>query len=703
MKNLSRCFNLVLAAFIALLAVGCSGSGAGPNPPTPISVTLSSQRVSTLQVGMTTLISATVTNDSLNGGVRWSVTCSSSPCGSFNPASTSSGANTTFTAPATVPGTGAVTITATSASDPTKSASASITITAAPAISVTFSTPPPSSINAGATASIVASVTGDSANGGVTWTVSCGSSQCGSFSPTKTASGAATTYTAPATPPSGNTVTIQATSVTDSTKTATATVNIVTPAPTALADGTYVYNLSGQDNNGVYFLVGAFSIKSGAVTGGEQDFVDSASAYQNNITAGNSSVTLNNGAAVITIAVANNNVGNNGVETFHGTMVSGSRVLITQFDSFASATGSLDLQTSTAAPSGGYAFMVNGSDNGDPVGQLAIGGVLNITGTALVPSGSIFDLNDAATVFPAQTFSAGSITAPDSYGRVSINLVPSNAANIPGFVLTGYIIGNKIELLEDQNDALQGVVGGVALSQGSNTGKFNNQSVIGSSYAYGLLGTDTNVNGSGLLNIGGGFGFNQDGSVSGAMAYNDLGIHNGNSITGSYTVDPTGRVTVSNVVASSISGVTFGFQLYLDGNGNAVAIGADENETSGGLSYVQTANGSDFEGNFALSAQGILAEDGAPAFAAVGPINISSDNITGSVEYAAQGYNLAPGYQVTGSETSSSGLLTFNTGLSPDGSVGYGYYPIDSNHVLAVSVSNLQIGVMMLEGITVTK
>jgi hypothetical protein len=696
--------NVVAATFIVLLAVGCSNpGGSNPNPPAPISVTLSSQRVSTMQVGTSTAISATVSNDVLNGGVTWSISCSTSTCGAFNPTKTTSGANTIYAAPSAVPGTGVVTITATSASDPTKSATASITITTTPVISVTLSTPPPASMTTGTTASIIASVTGDSANAGVTWSVTCGSSQCGSFNPTNSASGTATTYTAPSTAPSGNTVTIQATSVTDTTNSATANITVTTPAPSALADGTYVYNISGQDNNGVYFVVGAFAVKSDVITGGEQDFVDPGFAYINNLDPANSNITLTNGAAVINLAVANNNnVGANGIETFHGTMVSGSRLLITQFDNFASAAGSIDLQTNAAAPSGGYAFMVNGADDGTPISQLAIGGILNVNGGALATSGSVFDYNDSGTVYQAQSFASGSISAPDNYGRVTINLVPSTSSNIKGFVLTGYIIGNRIQLIEDQNDALNGVLGGVALSQGANTGKFTGQSVVGASYAYGLLGMDGNLNGSGLVNIGGGFGFNSNGTVGGAMAYNDLDIHNGNSITGNYTVDPTGRVTISNVIPSNISNVQFTFQLYLDGNGNALVIGADDMEATGGLSFVQTNSGSDYEGNYALSAQGILNEDGAPGWAAVGPINISSDNITGSTDYTAQGYNLAPGLPLTGTENSSTGLFTI-TGLSPDGTVGYGYYPIDDTHVLAVSVSNLQIGLMMLEGITVTK
>lgn len=722
MNRLRSVFNIIAATFIVLLTVGCSNpGGSDPNPPTPISVTLSSQRVSTVQVGTSTPISATVSNDALNGGVNWTVTCSTSSCGSFNPTKTASGANTTYTAPTTVPGTGAVTVTATSASDPTKSATASITITTAPEVSVTLSTPPPSSLNTGVTAGVVASVTGDSANAGVTWSASCGSSQCGSFNPTKTASGASTTYTAPSTPPSGNTVTIQATSVTDTTKVATATVTVTTPAPTTLADGTYVYNVSGADANGTYFLAGAFSVKSGAITGGEQDFVDEGNAFQNNLNPATSNITLNNGAAVINLAVANNsNVGNNGMETFHGTMVSGSRLLITQFDGFSSAAGSLDLQTSTAAPSGGYAFMVNGADSDGS--QLAIGGILNVNGAALATPSSVFDYNDSNTVFQGQTFSSGSISTPDSFGRVSFNLVPSNPANVSGFILTGYIVGNKIQLLEDQQDGLQGVVGGVALNQGSNTGTFNNQSVVGKSYAYGVLGVDNNESG-GLLDIGGGFSFSSSptsgNTVGGDMAYNDIGIHSGNTITGNYSVDQTGRVTISNVIAQNSNNgilnpldnngnpIPFNFQLYLDGNGNAVVIGADQLETSGGPSYLQNGGG-DYEGNFATSAQGILAEDGAPAFAAVGPVNISSFNLIGTVEYTAQGYSLAPGFQLAGTENSNTGLLTITSGLIPNGSslnntVGYGCYPIDNNHLLTVSINPEQIGIMMFEGITISK
>src|SRR4029077_20773499 len=68
-------------------------------------------------------------------------------------------------------------------------------------------------VQAGATAQVTAAVTNDSANKGVTWTVSCSAASCGTVSPSATASGIATTYTAPTTPPTSTlSVTITATS-----------------------------------------------------------------------------------------------------------------------------------------------------------------------------------------------------------------------------------------------------------------------------------------------------------------------------------------------------------------------------------------------------------------------------------------------------------------------------------------------------------
>lgn len=72
--------------------------------------------------------------------------------------------------------------------------------TTAPAVSVLV-TPASSTVQAGTTTTLSATVSHDPSGQGVTWTVSCAAAPCGSVSPTTTASGAATTYIAPPSPP----------------------------------------------------------------------------------------------------------------------------------------------------------------------------------------------------------------------------------------------------------------------------------------------------------------------------------------------------------------------------------------------------------------------------------------------------------------------------------------------------------------------
>src|SRR4029077_17006746 len=70
----------------------------------------------------------------------------------------------------------------------------------------------PATVQPGATTQFSATIINDSSNKGINWSVTCPAAPCGSISPTTTASGAPTTYTAPAIPPAGDlTVTVTAT------------------------------------------------------------------------------------------------------------------------------------------------------------------------------------------------------------------------------------------------------------------------------------------------------------------------------------------------------------------------------------------------------------------------------------------------------------------------------------------------------------
>jgi hypothetical protein len=225
------------------LLSGCGGGSnqeTAPSVATPISVAISPATMS-VQVGQSQPFIATVTNDSAGKGVTWALSgasCNGATCGTLSAASSASGTAITYTAPANAPTPPAVTLTATSVTDPTKTAAAAITVTAAPTappapppIAVSLA-PPTASVQVGLTQPFTATVTNDSANKGLTWTLSgagCSSATCGTLSAASSASGAAITYTAPVSVPAPPTVTLTATSVTDTTKSAPATIT-VTPS-----------------------------------------------------------------------------------------------------------------------------------------------------------------------------------------------------------------------------------------------------------------------------------------------------------------------------------------------------------------------------------------------------------------------------------------------------------------------------------------
>jgi hypothetical protein len=225
--------------FVTPILAGCTGAtsqtgsgGGDPAPPAAISVTLSAAST-TVQIGQTLALTATVANDSANKGVNWSVSgtgCSAATCGTVSPTASASGVAVTYTAPASLPNPPAVTLQATSVADTTKSDLATITvISPPPPITVTLSLSA-ASVTVAGTQTFTATVANDSANKGVDWTVSgtgCSAATCGTVSPAASASGVAVTYTAPAAVPSPATVTLKATSTADATKSAAATITIL--------------------------------------------------------------------------------------------------------------------------------------------------------------------------------------------------------------------------------------------------------------------------------------------------------------------------------------------------------------------------------------------------------------------------------------------------------------------------------------------
>jgi hypothetical protein len=419
-------------------------------------------------------------------------------------------------------------------------------------------------------------------------------------------------------------------------------------------------------------------------------------------------LTPSSGNLQIVLNTGNSALGVNGLETFRGTRVSASRVLISEFDTFGSGTGSIDLQTSTAAPSGGYAFNLLGLNASKTTAvPLAIGGIIDVTGTTISLPGSIFDYNNGGAAGQALVFSSGSVTAPDTFGRLTFTLNPS--ATVPSFTLTGYIVGtNRIQLVET-HDTLGGDLGGTALGQGtSHTGNFTAASMANTTYVFTAAGADGNGSGGTQnLHLAGSLTFNTDLTLSGTLAANDIStvFRTWTIATGGYTVAATGRVTINAVTPSLSLVVPLGFQLYLDGNGNALELGVDNSEVSAGMAYQQTASApsSPFAGSYALSGQGFgVLTNSAPAWGAVGPVTVASNSFTGFTDYTIQGGTPTPNVSLTGTETSATSTLAL-AGLnaaSAQTSNTYFYLPIDNTRVIAIETDGKQLGLLLLEGVS---
>lgn len=244
-------------------------------------------------------------------------------------------------------------------------------------------------------------------------------------------------------------------------------------------------------------------------------------------------------------------------------------------------------------------------------------------------------------------------------------------------------------------DELGGDTGGVALAQGSQTGGFSSASLSGQSYVVTGQGSDAN----GSLTFAAALTFNSDGSTSGTADFNDIVSQFSGTATspsGSYTVDATGRVTVTGlIVKDTATSKLYGriaLQLYLDGAGNAAAISMDKSDSFAGPAFQQTASAS-LAGNYALNAFGISATTGDP-LSAVGQVSTSGNGITDSNYLKATN----PIAGVTLSGMTGSGTATI-TGLGADSvaagtstSNTFNIYVIDSNRAFGVETDNVQLG-----------
>jgi hypothetical protein len=472
----------------------------------PISINVTQPPPATLLTNASAPVIAVVNNDTSNSGATWSVSCLSAPCGTIAPVQTASGVAAIYTAPPTVPSPNpppglAVNITAcATASCINVLTTVTVDIVAPIAVKITEGIPN-NTITQSGSAPLAATVSNDTANAGVDWTVTCASAPaCGSFSVTHTASGAPTVFTAPSSVPVGGTVTITATSTTDPTESDQEIVNVTNaPPPNSLLLGRFVVSLSAKNSqNGPYVLGGVISGDgNGTITAGVFDLADASgnatpaslfplvattvapSTYSIGLDGrGQIQLILNTFALNGSFGVPGP-VSRTGAITLSVVFVTPQHALLSETDNFGNAVGTLDLQNAadlaafqsgSAGLNGAYSLRLSGTEFANPFPGYFVAAAITTqaSGTTFTVTSYTSDqsANGAITSVPFTAASqAFPSSAPNQNGEIMLSSV--NLGLPTQFFLDAWLIDANHFVITDFQDASTGnvLIGGYLTAQ----------------------------------------------------------------------------------------------------------------------------------------------------------------------------------------------------------------------------------------------
>ena len=480
--------------------------------------------------------------------------------------------------------------------------SSSTGTTTPPGVSIALSTAPSSTMAAAATATVAATVSNDSASGGVDWSCSPAGS-CGSFSPTHTASGASTTYTAPAT---AGSVTITATSTSNHAAVASATITVSAPttAAGALTSGNFVFTVAGVNSKKIsYSLAGSVALDAnGNVTAGVQDYTShdgpKSPQPQGDAITGGKLTTSSNGKGTLTLITNNTAVGVGGTETFSVAVVNSKHAVISEFDGSASSSGSIDLQTLPSGSARGlFTFVVSGQASG----------VLEVFGGNITTDGAgnlsiRIDQNKGGK--PTSGRNVGTYTAPDAAtGRGTMSF---GGDNFRYYVVNAKVF--RLTVIDEDNTDIGSAYAGVT---GITNAALNKQFVFADSSnlspgallaAAGLLTADGNGNITGFADVDEN-GIATHGPLTGTYSFTDTNgfgsitlTPNGNlqdvSVLGLYLTDPTINFSDPNSPADAgLCGLLIDLDTKIVGSGVLILPGPGITAPSGSFTLsMQTSN-----------------------------------------------------------------------------------------------------------------
>jgi hypothetical protein len=433
---------------------------------------------------------------------------------------------------------------------------------------------PPATMQSGQQSGLFATVFNDKNNAGVTWSCTPANA-CGSFTPGTTGYLIDTLYIAPALPVINETVQITATSVADSTQSASA--SLLVYAGETLLNGQYAIVLF--PGNGSFGMVASVALDgNGNVTAGEAD--GSANGFYWSAPSITGTYTLDAaGHGDISLSLTDTTCCGTLQQTHGITATSNSHLVIAEEDNFngltIGAVGSMDLQTAGPAfsgsqVSGGYSFTLAGYSHA--AGENASwGGIFTADGTATTGTpgnvtGGIFDENvgnngggsgyNSALATPSAGLPfTGTYTAPDASGRGIITLSsspdtpgPCGASPLPACTqYVYYLVTPEVLQLTSMTNVGNAGNTGSAFGQGSlATAANDTNAALSGGFVFSYYGFGDNNNGGDSGAAAGQFATDGSGTVTGGIM--DLNVANGGS--------PTPSIATTGI---SLTGSTYSF------------------------------------------------------------------------------------------------------------------------------------------------
>jgi hypothetical protein len=457
--------------------------------------------------------------------------------------------------------------------------------------------------------------------------------------------------------------------------------------------GTYVFSVSGIDVNGApYSVLGSFTANGsggngpGGITGGTIDMNDAdlSTPVPNASIAGNSTYTVGidgRGRATLNTSTPL------GTINLDFVLADSSHGLVTEFDTKATGSGTIDLQTAGTTPAGSYAFIFSGADVSNGTANLfATVGNFTLSGGAI--SSGIEDFNESGFAYTNQALAGNIVLGPSSSPATTLTTQQFGTQTYDVFAING----THLKFIE--MDA-SGTLSGDAYSQTSTT-------IPAGTFAFTLAGSFPGAN---AASVAGGF-IVTDGSGNIINTSTEDANNTGTvspapiTFTGAYTAAGTGRITLGNFVNFSEGSAyaaypSSGGLLLLEIDDSGIMVGAAYPQTSGAAFAASQGYALNLSGVNLGATTGFAAEvDDIAEFTA----NSSGSTVTGVIDENASG---SPAYGVAlsgtyGALANGRGQIGANAGNNSNSTLSGGFnltfYTVDGTTFPFIETDSGQVG-----------